>query len=81
MTSRDELLRRAHNAHKKGTNTFAYGVLYQHEQMLSRKYLEGYRDAYQGVAAAYDKLEKTTKKLSREADKTEEKKTRKSRKK
>lgn len=81
VTSRDELLRRAHNAHKKGTNTFAYGVLYQHEQMLSRKYLEGYRDAYQGVAAAYDKLEKTTKKLSREADKTEEKKTRKSRKK
>lgn len=79
VTSRDELLRRAHAAHKKGKNTFAYGVLYQHEQMLSRKYLEGYREAYQGVAAAYDKLEKTTKKLTREAEKKEGKKTRKNR--
>lgn len=73
VTSRDELLRRANNAHKKGMNTFAYGVLYQHEQMLSRKYLEGYRDAYQAVATAYDKLEKTTKKITREKDTTEEK--------
>lgn len=57
VTSRDELLRRAQLAHRKGKDNFAYGVLYQLEQTLSRTYLEGYSDAYHAVAAAYDKLE------------------------
>ncbi|ALC06405.1 hypothetical protein CDES_10115 [Corynebacterium deserti GIMN1.010] len=56
ITSRDELLRRAQAARRHGRDTFAYGVLYQHEQTLSREYLEGYKDAYKSVEKAYSKL-------------------------
>lgn len=73
VTTRDELLRRSQLAHRKGKNTFAYGVLYQYEQTLSRQYLEGYGDAYQAVVTAYDKLEgeskKTAKKLGKKTAK------------
>lgn len=60
VTSRDELLHRAELAHRKGKDNFAYGVLYQQEQTLSRKYLEDYPDAYQAVVKAYDKLREKT---------------------
>ena len=75
VTSRDELLRRSRIAHRKGRDTFAYGVLYQHEKLQSRKYLEGYNDAYKSVADTYDKLEDASRKLAREAAKESAKKS------
>lgn len=56
ITSRDELLRRAQVARRQGRDTFAYGILFQHEQTLSREYLTGYSDAFKSVEKAYAKL-------------------------
>ncbi|BAU96560.1 adenylate cyclase [Corynebacterium suranareeae] len=65
ITSRDELLRRAQIARRQGRDTFGYGVLYQHEQALSREYLSGYREAFKAVEKAYEKMIKDTKKRSK----------------
>ena len=73
VTSRDELLHRAQQAHLKGKDTFALGVLYQKEQALSREYLQGYGDAYQAVAKAYDKLEDNAAAVASTAKKSGEK--------
>ncbi|ANE04467.1 CYTH and CHAD domain-containing protein [Corynebacterium crudilactis] len=60
ITSRDELLRRSQAARRQNRDTFAYGVLYQHEQTLSREYLTGYSDAFKSVEKAYEKLAEIT---------------------
>lgn len=60
ITSREELLRRAKAASRQQRDTFAYGVLYQHEHTLSRSYLEGYPEAFKEVEKAYEKLEEET---------------------
>ena len=65
ITSRDELLRRAQVARRQGRDTFAYGILYQHEQTLSREYLTGYSDAFKSVEKAYAKLAEDTAKRSK----------------
>lgn len=69
ITSRDELLRRARSASRQDRDTFAYGILYQHEHALSREYLEGYKDAYKAVEKEYEKLEESTRSLRKKTKK------------
>lgn len=57
VTSRDKLLELSHKAHRRGEDTFGYGVLFQQENQLSLDYLEDYQDAFKAIKKAYKKLQ------------------------
>ncbi|MGZ7497074.1 CYTH and CHAD domain-containing protein [Corynebacterium sp. ZY180755] len=57
VTSRDKLLELARKAHRRGEDTFGYGVLFQQENQLSLDYLQDYRDAFKAIKKAYKKLQ------------------------
>lgn len=58
VTSRDKLLSMAQSAHRRGQDTFAYGLLYQRERGIGLKSLDDYDKAYTRIEAAYARLRK-----------------------
>ncbi|APT92157.1 metal-chelation protein CHAD [Corynebacterium phocae] len=65
VTSRDKLLRLARRAHRRGEDTFGYGLLYQSERALGLEALEDYRGTYRGIKHAFKPLRKSLGKPSK----------------
>ncbi|MBK4137548.1 CHAD domain-containing protein [Corynebacterium macginleyi] len=62
VTSRDKLLELAHNAHRRGEDTFGYGLLYQRERAIGLAALEDYTESFKDIEAAFKPLRKKLKK-------------------
>ncbi|MBK4139309.1 CHAD domain-containing protein [Corynebacterium macginleyi] len=62
VTSRDKLLELARNAHRRGEDTFGYGLLYQRERAISLAALEDYTESFKDIEAAFKPLRKKLKK-------------------
>ena len=56
VTAREHLVQLAQEAHARGEDTFAYGVLYQRELELGQAALAGYPKAMKKVKKAFKKL-------------------------
>lgn len=56
VTAREHLVQLAQDAHARGEDTFAYGVLYQRELELGQEALTGYPKAMKKVKKAFKKL-------------------------
>ncbi|RNE49549.1 CHAD domain-containing protein [Corynebacterium alimapuense] len=61
VTSRDRLLQLADHAHRRGEDTFGYGVLYQRERMIGLRALDDYAKEAEAIEAAYARLLKSLK--------------------
>ncbi|MBK4141110.1 CHAD domain-containing protein [Corynebacterium macginleyi] len=62
VTSRDKLLELARNAHRRGEDTFGYGLLYQRERAIGLAALEDYTESFKDIEAAFKPLRKKLKK-------------------
>jgi hypothetical protein len=62
VTSRDKLLELAHNAHRRGEDTFGYGLLYQRERSIGLAALDDYNESFKDIKAAFKPLRKKLKK-------------------
>lgn len=58
VTSRDKLLAMSASEHRRGHDTFAFGLLYQRERAIGLKSLDDYDKAYSRIKAAYQRLRK-----------------------
>lgn len=56
VTSRDKLLALARAAHRRGEDTFGYGLLYQREREVGRAALREYAEGIEEIRAAYGKI-------------------------
>ena len=59
-TSRDKLLELARAAHRRGEDTFGYGLLYQREREVGRAALREYAEGVEEIRAAYDRITRRT---------------------
>ncbi len=60
VTSRDKLLALARAAHRRGEDTFGYGLLYQREREVGRAALREYAEGIEEIRAAYGKITQRT---------------------
>lgn len=58
VTSRDKLVELAKAAHRRGEDTFGYGLLYQRERAIGLEALENYKASYKAIKAAFKPLRK-----------------------
>lgn len=65
VTSRDVLLKKAQQAHKRGEDTFGYGVLYQRERQIGLAALDDYSAGVKDIRSAYDRLNSSRKSKSK----------------
>lgn len=64
VTSRDKLLHLAHNARRRGEDTFGYGLLYQRERAIGLEALEDYEVSMKAIKQAFKPLLKQIEKHS-----------------
>lgn len=62
VTSRDKLLELSQNAHRRGEDTFGYGLLYQRERAIGLSALDDYNESFKDIKAAFKPLRKKLKK-------------------
>lgn len=62
VTSRDKLLELSQNAHRRGEDTFGYGLLYQRERAIGLAALDDYNESFKDIKAAFKPLRKKLKK-------------------
>jgi len=77
VTSRDRLVKLAEHAHRRGEDTFGYGVLYQRERSIGLKALDDYNDEVKAIKAAYERLMKDVKDSAKKRAKKGDRKRRK----
>ena len=69
VTSRDKLVQMSRAAHRRGEDTFGYGLLYQRERTIGLKSLEDYPDEVKAIRKAYERLMKSVQEAHEEAEK------------
>lgn len=62
VTSRDKLLQMAQTAHRRGEDSFGYGLLYQRERYEGLKALQEYSEGVKKIRSAYERLSAKQKK-------------------
>lgn len=76
VTSRDRLVKLSAHAHRRGEDTFGYGVLYQRERAIGLKALDDYHGEVKAIKAAYERLMKDVKESAKKREKKNAKKGR-----
>lgn len=69
VTSRDKLVQMSHAAHRRGEDTFGYGLLYQRERAIGLKSLEDYSDEVKSIRKSYERLMASVKEAHEKAEK------------